>query len=162
MGIKWARQRFACADLRFNVGFAKGFAYAHDFACRFHFWAKNGVYAREFDEGKHRFLDAEVRRINLCTYALLCQRAPCHAARCDFGQRYAGGFGNKRHGAAGAWIDFKHINHVLLVCTFAKLLDGKLHVHQPHYVECIGHGGGLALDFGYRGGAQVVWRQRAG
>ena len=88
--------------------------------------------------------------------ALRGQTLPDHATRRYLGQLYAGGFADKGHGAAGARIDFEHINHVLAV----ELLNGELHIHQTNHFETMRHFGGLAFQFGNGGVGQGIRRQR--
>ena len=108
----------AGADLGLDVGLAKGFAHAHDFAGGFHFGAEDGVHAGEFDEGENGFLDAEVGRGDFLRDALFGQALPGHAAGGDFGQLHAGGFADEGHGAAGAGVDFEHVDNVAQAAVF--------------------------------------------
>jgi hypothetical protein len=86
--------------------------------------------------GRHFFRDA-LRR----------QRLADHAARGHLGQLDASGLADERHGARCARVDFQHVDHILAI----TVLDGELHVHQAHHVQCAGHGRGLALDLVHRG-----------
>ena len=152
------RETRARADLRLHEGLAEGVTHAHHLAGGLHLGAQNGVDTRELDERKHRFLDAEIRRVDFPRDALRGQRLPGHATRSHLRQLDAGGLADKRHRAAGARVDLQHIDHVLPV----HMLDGELHVHQAHHVQAVGHGARLALDFFHRGSTQAVGRQRTG
>ena len=83
---------------------------------------EHGVDAGETREREHRFLDAdmpELRRLEL----EVRQRLAGHDACRDLGDRHADGLGDEGHGAAGARVDFQHVD--------LAVLDGELHVHQP-------------------------------
>ena len=114
----------------------------------------NTLPLEKLDKRKHRFLNTEIRRVHLGANALRVQGLANHAARRNFGQLNAGGFGDKRHGAAGARIDLQHKNDVLTVL----LLDSELHIHQAHHIQTLSHGRSLAFELIHRILLQVIRR----
>ncbi|EOC11413.1 hypothetical protein NM81858_2268 [Neisseria meningitidis 81858] len=132
-------EAFARAELGFVVGFAKACAHAHHFAGGAHFRSQNRIHAREFDEGEHGLFNGIEIGDDFFFHALFFQGNACHAARADFGERHAGGFGDEGHGAAGARVHFQYEHHAVLY--------GKLHVHQTDHAQRVRHRFGLAADF---------------
>ena len=90
--------------------------------------------------------------------ALLGERHAGHHLGRDVGHRHAGGLGDERHRAAGARIDFQHVQH--LPAVFA--LDGELNVHQSDDAHVPGQRVRGLADFVQDRPGQAVRRNRAG
>ena len=151
-------QDHACAHLCLEEGQSKGAIPAHDFAGRAHFWPQNRINARKARKGQHGFFDREPRgdrvgegegigqgqggvgadacRIGRAQREVR-HRLACHQAGGNGGNRAVGGFGDERHGARGARVDFQHKDHAVF--------DRELHVHQANHIQRAGHGDGLHL-----------------
>ena len=78
----------------------------------------------------------------------------------DFGYGHAGGFGDERHGAGGAWIDLNEVNNGL--AGFIIGAHGELHVHQSDDIQGLGERDGLAFDFFHRFRGEGMRRDDAG
>ena len=90
-------------DRQLRLGVCLGIALSdtHDLARRLHLGPQDDVGARETTPGHNGFLHAEpVQLTFVARQAQARDGIACHDARRAFGQRHAGGLGDKRHGTA--------------------------------------------------------------
>ena len=102
---------------------AKLVSMSHHFAGRAHFRTENRVNLGKAREREHGFLHRDMRDDRFLQRKLF-QLFSGHYLRGEGGHGQADGFGHERHGAAGARVHFENVD--------VAVLDGELHVHQPH------------------------------
>ena len=124
--VSFGRQDRAGGQLAFGERQTEPRADAHHFARATHLGAEHDVDAGELDEREDAFFYRDMTRHRIFSHALLGERHAGHHFGGDFGDRHPGRLGNKRYGAAGAWVDFDDVDNRLAVFFF----HGKLHVHQ--------------------------------
>jgi hypothetical protein len=125
----------------------------HHFAGRFHLGAENRVDVRELDEGKDGLLDADVLRYDGVRQSELGQLPADHDLGGQFRQRDPDRLAYEGDGSGGAGVDFQDEN--------LPLLDGELHVHQPHHAEFLREDLRLADDLPRDFGGNGIRRQGA-
>ena len=126
---------------------------AHHLAGGAHFGAKQGVDAGELLPRQHRLLDEETVNFGFARQPHFFQRLTCHDTRRQLCQRHTCRLAHKGDGAAGARIDFEHVDDVIF--------DGILHVHQPAYTQGKAQLFGVLADDVEVIAADLPWRQHA-
>ena len=75
---------------------------------------KQRVHPGEAPEGKDRFLDGKVGRLDFFGEAQLGQAMAQHDLGGELGQGHAGGLADKGHGAGGPGVDLEDVDLVVL------------------------------------------------
>ena len=136
--ISLNRQHHARRNLRLGKRNRQTAVGAHDFASGAHLWTQNHIHARKFGEWKNAFFHGKETRVGGFMHVQFIKRGAHHHARGKARIRNTFGLANKRSGAAGARIHFKHINHIVL--------HGHLHIHKSAHAKFFGQRHGLLAN----------------
>ena len=137
--ISRVRERISRGDLGLEIRHAGVKVNAHDLARGFHFRAEHHVDSGEADEREHRFLAAEMFRLDFLRIVLVFEFLSDHHERGEFCQRNADRLADERNRSRRARIDFQHID--------LTLAHRKLHVHKPADIQGFRQRVSIAADF---------------
>ena len=133
-----ARQALARRQLGFQKRPPEILIDPHHLAGRAHLRTQDDIHAGEAGEREHGFFHRQVGDRHFLGEALLAQADPDQRLGGELRQRHADGFGNERHGARRARVDFQDIDLVIL--------HRVLHVHQPDDLQRFRQLRGRAAD----------------